>query len=630
MQVRSVNICFSLMVPAVATIMSVASPAAYAEDLLWAGQMSGMESVYVDDLAVDGSNNIYATGKFEGTVDFDPGAGVFELTSAAGDDAFIAKLDSGGNLVWARRVGGVTSDGARGVELHGDGVYAAGTFSGTVDFDPGPGVYEMTSAGYGDAFVLKLDEAGDFVWAKQLSGWSYGQALAVDSDGDLYTVGYFVGTADFDPGPGVFNLTAAGTEGDIYAWKLGSTGDFVWAAQLEGPAAFSEVPHDVRVASNGDVLFAGRFQMAPVDFDPGPGVFNLAPLGRDGFVVRLDSDGNLIWAERFGAAGSSVVAYGMALDGSDDVYLTGYCTGGMIDFDPGPGVFELGVVDRSDRVHFVGYFGDTVDFDPGPGEFDLTSAGFRDGFLLTLDSAGGFVRALHLGRGEDNVYPDCITLGTSDNIHVGGGFKGTVDFDPTDGTLSLTSAGETDAFVWEYGVPEPEPCDPAPLSQGYWHRQCLGAGLISPGRHGRGPQGALEPGFVDEVVPAVDARLEATVYVSRTCEDGIEAFPAGDKCEQALRAYTALLLNIASGHLQESCEIDLSSQGCSAGNVGDLVDELAGLINSGHRNDCRKANDCANTVNNDEGLLAVIPLAPRLSEVDPVGRFDPAQKTIPE
>jgi hypothetical protein len=141
-----------------------------------------------------------------------------------------------------------------------------------------------------------------------------------------------------------------------------------------------------------------------------------------------------------------------------------------------------------------------------------------------------------------------------------------------------------------------------PLSQGYWHRQCLGAGLITPGRNGqgRGPTTVLEPEFVKELKPAVDLRLQNTVMEFRTCADGIDAEPPSDKCEKAIKQYTSLLLNIASHRLADSCAIDVSVAGCGSLVTGDLVTELAALINSGVASNCNLAASCAAAMNENQ------------------------------
>jgi hypothetical protein len=147
-------------------------------------------------------------------------------------------------------------------------------------------------------------------------------------------------------------------------------------------------------------------------------------------------------------------------------------------------------------------------------------------------------------------------------------------------------------------------CDPAPHTQGYWHRQCLGIpavdGGIDPGRNGRGPQEPTEPDFAKTLLPAVSAELEDLLFEFGACVSGMDASPPSDQCEKAIKQFTALLFNRASNRLQNSCEVDLSAYGCSSTNIGDLVNEIAGLINGG---DCQTAKNCAGAVNEGEALV---------------------------
>ena len=123
------------------------------------------------------------------------------LTSSAGI-TFITKSDASGNLIWAKNLGGSNASTSIAVDVLRN-VYITGSFRGTADFDPGPGTYNLTSAGDEDIFVTKLDASGNFVWAKKMGGASDddGNSIAVDASGNVYTTGYFQGTADFDPGP---------------------------------------------------------------------------------------------------------------------------------------------------------------------------------------------------------------------------------------------------------------------------------------------------------------------------------------------------------------------------------------------------------------------------------------------
>lgn len=238
-------------------------------------------------IAVDGAGNVYTAGYFQGTADFDPGAGVFNLTSAGSYDVFVSKLDSAGNFVWAQQLGGSSFDVATGIAVDGAGnVYTTGGFQGTADFDPGAGVFNLTSAGQQDIFVSKLDSAGNFVWAQQMAGSEFNNAfgIALDGAGNVYTTGGFLGTADFDPGVGVFNLTSSGGFNGFVS-KLDGAGNFLGAAQLASGGGGGCT--GIAVDSTDNVYTTGHFYFT-ADFDPGPGTFNLTSAGLgDVFVSKL-------------------------------------------------------------------------------------------------------------------------------------------------------------------------------------------------------------------------------------------------------------------------------------------------------------------------------------------------------
>ena len=214
---------------------------------VWARSITGDIGYEGVDMAV-ADGYVYLTGGFQGTVDFNPDpTGTSYLNSGANPAAFVLKLDTGGNFVWAKSFfGGET--GGLGIGVDGSGnVYTTGFFSGTVDFDPSTtGEAPLTSAGSYDAYVSKLDSFGTYLWAKRMGGayptgdWynvgDRGNDLAVDPDGNVYTTGTFRGIIDFDPGPLQTLLTSSGNfEGDYYndafVWKLNTGGAFVWAKQ---------------------------------------------------------------------------------------------------------------------------------------------------------------------------------------------------------------------------------------------------------------------------------------------------------------------------------------------------------------------------------------------------------------
>jgi hypothetical protein len=373
-------------------------------NFVWAKHFRGASYVTSWSVAVDSSGNVYTTGSFYGTVDFDPGVGTTNLTAASLGDVFVSKLDASGNNVWAKQFGG-TGGWGQGVSVAVDSsgnVYTSGRFSGLVDFDPGVGVANLQERGNPDGFVSKLDASGNYVWAKQFTSTTYGTyvaSVAVDSSGNVYTAGTFRGTTDFDPSVGTANLTSANNE-DVFVSKLDASGNYVWAKQLGG-TDYPQIGNSVAVDSSGNVYTTGWFS-GTADFDPGVGTENLTSAGgRDVFVSKLDTSGNYVWAKQLGAT-SNDEAQSVAVDSSRNVYTTGTfnsaffvskldSSGNLVwTKQLGGGAFASWsvAVDSSRNVYTTGDFLDTVDFDPGDGTANLTAAGSIDVFVLMLDASG--------------------------------------------------------------------------------------------------------------------------------------------------------------------------------------------------------------------------------------------------
>ena len=297
---------------------------------MWARGMGGTGDDVANSIAVAADGSVYTTGSFQGTADFDPGAGVSNLTAVGPTDIFVSKLDFAGNYVWAKRMGGIgwsqgTSIGM-GITVAADGsVYTTGSFQGTADFDPNGGQHTLVCAGGTDVFVSKLDSAGNFVWARGMGGpgADYGADITVAADGSVYTVGSFFGIANFNPGPGVFNLDSAGYHRTFIS-KLDSAGNFVWARGVGGTGW--DQPTSIAMAADGSLLIAGGFY-GIADFDPGAATYQLSSLGqKDVFLLNLTASGNFVSAERFGGTGDDC-ANAIAVTSSGTVYMTGYFQG---------------------------------------------------------------------------------------------------------------------------------------------------------------------------------------------------------------------------------------------------------------------------------------------------------------
>lgn len=205
-------------------VLKLTSAGSYGWASTFYGQTVGSTSGYsaVQSIALDGGGNVIVGGWYRGPVDFNPGAGTTTLPTIGG--AFITKLNSTGGLVWARALESASSTFVYGLAVDAaGGIYAAGTLFGTVDFDPGAGTHSRTTAGGSDAFVLKLDSAGNFGWAETFgsTGNDIGWGIAVDAAGTVYLAGAYQGNVDFDPDPmGTYVLTNAGSFYNLYHVRL--------------------------------------------------------------------------------------------------------------------------------------------------------------------------------------------------------------------------------------------------------------------------------------------------------------------------------------------------------------------------------------------------------------------------
>jgi hypothetical protein len=346
-----------------------------------------------EGIAVDGNGNVYTTGRFYGQVDFDPGPGTSTLSSPGNPSIFICKLDVLGNFSWVTQLGGATDPENTGNDIavdalgnthitgrlndaivvakldglgnftwtlnlsgpgfatsegnaialdQGGNVYTAGSLGGACDFDPGPGTYSLMPLGWA-TFIYKLDPAGNFIWAGQMSGsamTNFGFDMDVDANGNVYAMGEMGssvggGFTDMDPGPATFSMQLIGNVSS-YVVKLNANGSFAWAKQFGGSLVRNG---GLALDVNANVYAAGYFQgQGIVDFDPGPGTFTFSPspsFGFNDYLVELDAGGNFVRVQ----IDSCYFPSSLAID-PNYLYGTGYW-GGIAGFNEGPNTYTL-------------------------------------------------------------------------------------------------------------------------------------------------------------------------------------------------------------------------------------------------------------------------------------------------
>ena len=432
-------------------------------------------------LVLDGSSDVYVTGHFQDTVDFDPGPGIDSHTAPNSErSVFLCKYDTKGIYQWARTWGGVEDCGvAVAIDSTGN-IYVTGTFSGDVDFDPGPG--EEWHNGYnGSAFLSKFDSSGEFIWARNWGseGGILGREVAVDSLDNIYITGEYHGHTDFDPGPGEDWHDSNGHV-DSFLCKYDSSGKFIWARTWGGTNA--DLGLEVEIDSHDCAYVLGAFSLT-VDFDPGPGEdWHTAVDSEDTYLCKFDSSGEFMWARTWGGAGNLYYGQDIVFDTFGNLYVTGNFMY-TVDFDPGPGedwhtskgytdIFlskfdslgtlqwartwggyslatETGfavMISMQGSILVAGNFFGKTDFDPGPDEYWYT--GSDTIFLSTFDASGSFLTASAFCEGG-NIDGFDGARDSLDRIYITGGFSYITDFEPGLGEDLHTAPrlGSADAFL---------------------------------------------------------------------------------------------------------------------------------------------------------------------------------------
>lgn len=479
----------------------------FSQNFAWAKNMHGTEIGIGSAITITNPGNIFTAGGFRGTVDFDPSAGTYNITSTGTiSDIFVSKMDANGNFIWAKRMGGNRSAAAYSIAVDDSGnVYTTGWFDGTVDFDPGIGIFNLTSPGVTeDNFILKLDSSGNFVWAKSFLGnIVLGWSIAVDVSGNVYTTGIYTGTVDFDPDAGVYNLKAPANS--VFISKLDNSGKLIWAKSLDGKNLTESL--SIAVDGSGNVYTTGYFEDS-IDCDPGVNIYNLISNGGDDiFISKLNASGNFVWAKKIGGLGNDE-AHSIIVDSLKNTYYIGAFTN-TVDFDPGTAlhlltasggvdafilkldsngnfkwVNKIGgssglavgysvVTDKSLNVYVSGGLVGTVYCNTSSGIDTLISAAKEDIFIAKIDSSGNFLWTKKIGgNGVDRAYS--IVLDKLENLYITGCFQATVDFDPGPGTFNLNAdSGVFDIYIMKLCIP-PSPSGAITGSKSV----CLGATKI--------------------------------------------------------------------------------------------------------------------------------------------------------
>jgi len=381
-------------------------------DIIWKKIFAGIMWDQVNDIYVDGNGDIYIVGYYTSPeIQFDSIA----LTNEDNyENGFLAKLSNSGTVLWAKAIKAIKKEGGHthNVMINSvitdsfNNVYVSGSFIGSLTMDGHN--YDSDDYDHDDILILKFDKDGKFLWGKSF-GTTYTDKnvfLGIDpSDNSIYLTGYLGGPgADF--GGGTLN------NGGVFLAKFDSAGKHQWSKDFGGLSSSTFIAID----SKHSIIITGGFYSSTIDF--GGGALT-SPGGYDIFLAKFDSNGDHKWSKSFGGSNDDV-AYSVAVDGNNNIYITG----GF----------------RSDKISFDNSTSYLNNYDT-TGKSDIFIAQFRDDGIYSWGNKFG-------GDGDDLAYS--IAIDSDSNIYLIGGFSSSsLSFGGN--TLSNKRPGKSDIFIVKVG-----------------------------------------------------------------------------------------------------------------------------------------------------------------------------------
>ncbi|MGB3466152.1 MAG: T9SS type A sorting domain-containing protein [Cyclobacteriaceae bacterium] len=438
----------------------------------------GLGIPVINSFDIDKYNSLYVTGSFSRISDLDPGPDTVEVEAKSINysDLYVYKLDENRNLLWHKAIGGDYSDVGWSVVADDHHVYVFGNYSGSVDFGSGTGDFVLNDSG---SFIMKMDLDGNIIWVQRIHGYAGGIGLDADLDaeGNIYLYGSFNRMIQIGSGDNAVEFRPKGYS-DTYVCKFTSDGDLVWARQYgsDDPIPKYTTMRDI-IVSGGEITVVGASR-GMIDFDPDPDSENILD-GNGTLVLRLDTTGNFMWVQR---TSGTIGAMALDIDSKGNIYVAGeyaydlrfypnganLLTGGsnqgyLMKLDTKGelvwvrDVGESGHLSKASSVkvtddyslYLCGWFSRTADFNLTAGEYLVTAETDYDAFLMKSDTAANFkwVRTL----------PSDVSIGMSDveidqvgNIIAKGFYYNQdveIDFDPGPGVYrsSLDHSG----YIWK-------------------------------------------------------------------------------------------------------------------------------------------------------------------------------------
>ncbi len=442
----------------------------------WAERQGGTGTDRSNDIVSDNAGNTFTTGSFSGSMT----VGGTTLSSNGATDCYVIKRNASGAVLWAKSWGGTNNDEGLTIDLDAAGnILLGGVFLGGVDFNPGTGTFNLTAAGIRDGYVLKLNAAGNFVWAVKIGGVNtdYVRDITTDAVGNVYVGGQFQNTMNFTIGSTPISLTSAGGY-DIFLLRFSSAGALNSSQVIGGTG--DDAINSIELDNLGNIYSTGYFNNT-VDFNPGTATNNLLASNRDAFIAKYTVGGAYLWAHKIGGTSNDL---GIVVRATGSDILVGGYYKGSVDFNPGSStnsstahssssyngfivkytgqgnyiwhaavnstitsrVNDIQVNSAGQTVVYGNYNGNTL----FSGNTTAMSSSNQDAYIWYLNPSGLFEARYRMGS-ITNETPTKFAQDGSDNLYFTGSFAQPADMNVLPGTFTLGGLNNgTDGFVMKY------------------------------------------------------------------------------------------------------------------------------------------------------------------------------------
>ncbi len=368
-------------------------------------------------IAWNSNGEAILSGQFQGPAVF----GNIELSARGEKDIFLAAYSIGSGYAWAKGFGskeGVSTCHDLTIDENDNiimtGMMIDNTYFGSRSFK----AIGKSNGGKSDFYIAKFAPHGELIWLGHSggdmipniqTGGNIGRAVAIDPTGNIIAAGDYIGS----PQLGTYQLPVGGPNEDTYLAKYSPDGEVLWAKAITGKYMVSAF--DVTTDDDGNIFVIGYFGHHNLGGKVFLDSLTLETFGgRDIFVAKYSNDGQLLWADHAGSAGTGPNGYDYGLDVAAD--NKGGCTV--------TGRFQGEARFGNINVHAVG-------------KRDVFNAKYaEDGSVLWVASAGG----------EHDDQGTTVIVDNELNHYCAGFFQGKAKFERQE----LTSLGESDIFISKY------------------------------------------------------------------------------------------------------------------------------------------------------------------------------------